>query len=52
MVPVWNGTLDNDHDHDHDHDHEWINPANRRRNKRLIRAKRINRNPNKHKLFR
>ena len=48
MVPVWNETLDNDHDHDH----EWMNPANRRSNKRLIRAKRINRNPNKHKLFR
>ena len=48
MVPVWDGTLNNDHDHDH----EWMNPANRRRNKRLIRAKRINRNPNKYKLFR
>ena len=47
MAPVWDGTLDNDHDHDH----EWMNPVNRRRNKRLIRAKRINRNPNKHKLL-
>ena len=46
MVPVWDGT------HDHDHDHEWINSANKRRNKRLIRAKRIKRNPNKHKIFR
>ena len=46
MVLVWDGT------HDHNHDHKWMNPANRRRNKRLIRAKRINRNPNKHKLFR
>ena len=46
MVPVWDGT------HDHDHDHEWINPANKRRNKLLIRAKRIKQNPNKHKLFR
>ena len=34
MVPVWDGTLDNDHDHDHDHDHERMNPANRRRNRR------------------
>ena len=42
MVTVWDGT--------HDHNHEWMNPVNRRRNKRLIRAKRINRNQNKHKL--
>ena len=47
MVPVWDGTLDNDHNHDH----EWMNPANRRRNKRLIRAKRMGRNSNKHKFF-
>ena len=33
MVPVWDGTLDNDHDQDHDH--EWMNPANRRRNKQI-----------------
>ena len=35
MVPVWDGTLDNDHDHDHDYDHKWMNPANRRRNKQI-----------------
>ena len=44
MVPFWDGT--------HDHDQEWINSANKRRNKRQIRAKRIKQNPNKHKLFR
>ena len=31
MVPVWDGTLNNDHDYDH----EWMNPANRSRNKQI-----------------
>ena len=44
MVTVWDVT--------HDHDHELMNQVNRRRNMSLISAKRINRNPNKHKPFR
>ena len=33
MVPFWDQTLDNNDDHNHDH--EWMNPANRRRNKQI-----------------